>query len=162
MWRHQTEHQWESSKNFRTPPFRTGSKNIYFDHYSDFYMSICKGYMNSFSQNSMWRSGNWQKVKNFRTLPFEEYWLNLLFFGLLSLNVEFPRVYKPFWCLSVDESCDTVKNIFSSLTVLIWGEILEVNARSDTSNWSIYSTQCKYIIFVINESSNRKFWFNFL
>ena len=119
MWRHQSEHQWESSKNFRTPRFRTGSKSIYFDHLSDFYMSICKVYMHSFLQNSMWRSGNWQKVKNFRTLPFKEYWLDLLFFGLLSLNVEFPRVYKLFWCLSVDESCDTVKNIFSSLTVLI-------------------------------------------
>ena len=120
MWRHQSEHQWESSKIFRTPPFRTGSKDIYFDRYSGFYMSICTRYMHSFSQKSMWRSGNWQKVKNFRTLPVEEFWLDFLFFGLFSPNVEFLRRYKPFWCLSVDESCDTVKNIFSSLTVIMW------------------------------------------
>ena len=120
MWRHQFEHQWERSKNFRQAPFRTYSKIIYFTHLSNFYMAKCKRYMHPFSQNSMGRSGNWQKVKIFRQLPFEEYWLDFLFFGLFSPNVEFLRRYKPFWCLSVDESCDTVKNIFWSLTVIMW------------------------------------------
>ena len=112
MWRHQFEHQWERPKNFRIRPFQTGSRTIYFEDYSGFFMSICKRYMQPFSQNSIRRSGNWQKVKNFRIGPFKEFWFNLFFLGLLSLNVELSRRFLPFWCLSVDESCDTVKNIF--------------------------------------------------
>ena len=120
MWRHQFEHQWERPKNFRIRPFQTGSRTIYFDDYSGFCMSICKRHMHSFSQNSIRRSGNWQKVKNFRIGPFEEFWFNLLFLGLLSLNVELSRRFSPFWFLSVDKSRDTAKNIFTSLTVIMW------------------------------------------
>ena len=44
------------------------------------------------------------------------------FFDLtfLSLNVELMSTLFAFCCLSVDESRDTVKNIFTSLTVIMW------------------------------------------
>ena len=127
MWRHQFEHQWECSKTFRIRPFQTDSKSIDFDNFSGFYMSNHKGFGYSFSQNSIGRSGNWQKVKNVRIGPFEEFWLNLFVNGLLSLYVELVRGFGSFWCLSVDKSRDTVKNIFSSLTVIIWKRKIEVS-----------------------------------
>ena len=49
----------------------------------------------------------------FRKGPFWDFWLNLFFLLLLSLNVKVLRRLLPFWCLSVDESRDTTKNIFS-------------------------------------------------
>ena len=76
MWRHQFKHQWEYSKTFRIRPFQTGSKSINFDRCSGFFMSNHKGFGNSFSQNSIGRSGNWQKVKNVRVGPFEEFCLD--------------------------------------------------------------------------------------
>ena len=72
-----------------------------------------------FRKNPIRRSGNWQKVKNFRAGPFQEFSSNLSFLGLLSHNIEWLRGFLPFWCLSVDKSRNTTKNIFQSLTVKI-------------------------------------------
>ena len=77
-------------------------------------------YLHSFSQNSIRRSGNWHKVNFFRKPWFEKLWLEFLLFSLLSLNVDLLSGHPLLCCLSVDKSRDTVKNIFSSLTAIIW------------------------------------------
>ena len=46
-------------------------------------------------------------------VSFEKLWLEFWFWTLLSLNVESLRDHISLCCLSVDESRDTVKNIFS-------------------------------------------------
>ena len=77
-------------------------------------------YLHSFSQNSIRRSGNWHKVNFFRKPWFEKLWLEFLLFSLLSLNVDLLSGHPLLCCLSVDKSRDTVKNIFTSLTVIMW------------------------------------------
>ena len=120
LWRHQTACQWRHPKNFRKVSLPNGSKNIHSNHYSDFLMDKDRVHLHSFSQDSIRRSGNWHKVNYFHKLSFEKLWLEFFIFTFLSLNIEFLRGYFLFWCLSVDESRDTVKNIFSSLTVIMW------------------------------------------
>ena len=120
LWRHQKACQWRHPKSFRTVSLPNGSKNVYSNHYSGFRINKGRVYLHLFSQDFIRRSGNWHKVNFFGTVWFENLWLEFFLLSLLSLNIEFLRVYFLFWFLSVYKSRDSVKKIFRSLTVIMW------------------------------------------
>ena len=100
-----------------------------------------------------------QATKKLSRTPIANQFEKSSFWSLFWLKLL--TVHIPPCCLSVDNSSDTVKNIFPPLTVINYMDKIksEMNGPSCTSNWSIFFTDLKNINFVTNRSSNRKFWY---
>ena len=135
MWRHQLGHYCGCSKNFRIEPFWIGSKNIYLNHWV-FSGSKYRAIFHRSSKKPLSEGQEIDRSKIFAQDHSKSFRQICPFLDSYHSTWIGWEVFLPFWCLLVDKSRDTTKNIFQFLTVII----RKTKIRNIRSKWYLKLT----------------------
>ena len=119
LWRHQNRSQWRLSKHENLLPNENGLLKPLFRYISNKIWWKARATWFRLSQKTIGRSGNGQEAKNENLEPFLWVWLKFFFSSLKWLHVDLLRARWTLFCLSVNQSRDTIKSIFWYQTAIV-------------------------------------------